>query len=86
MKETLKNEILGEILEMAGLTTDVQIIVERLNKKQEIVEISVVKNDGRKDIIITKETNNGFMWAAALIMTLAKIKGINTTILITSNY
>lgn len=86
MKENLKNEILGEILEMAGLTTDVQIIVERLNKKQENVEISVVKNDGKKNIIVTKETNNGFLWASALIMTLAKIKGINTTILVTSNY
>lgn len=86
MKETQKNEILGEIIEMAGLSTDVQIIVDRINKKQEIVEIAVIKKDGKKNIIVTKETNNGFMWAAALIMTLAKIKGINTTILITSNY
>lgn len=85
MKETLKNEILNEILDLAEFTTEVQIIVDRLNKKEEIVEIAIVKN-GSKNIIITKETKNGFMWAAALVMTLAKIKFINTTILITGNY
>lgn len=85
MKETVKNEILNEILEAAGLSTEVQIVVDRLNKKEEIVEIATIKN-GSKNIILTKETKNGYMWVAALVLTLAKIKFVNTTILITGDY
>lgn len=83
MKETVKNEILGEILENAVPTTDVQVVVERLNKKEEVVEIAVIRKDGTKNIITTQVTKNGFMWAATLIMTLAKIPKVRTTILVT---
>lgn len=85
MKETLKNEILGEILEIANLPIDCQIIIDRVNKKTEYVEISIIKKDGSKKILVNKETKNGFAWCSLLILTLAKIPKVNTTILITDS-
>lgn len=86
MKENLKNEILGEILEIIDLPIDCQIIVERVDKKTERVEISIIKKDGKKRILAEKETKNGFAWCSLLIMTLAKIPKLNTTILVTDSY
>lgn len=83
MKETVKNEILGEILEVVDLPIDCQIIVERLDRKTENVEISIIKKDGNKKILAEKQTKNGFAWCSLLIMTLAKIPKVNTTILVT---
>lgn len=85
MKEALKNEILGEILNTINLPIDCQIIVERIDKKTENVEISIIKKDGTKKILTEKTTKNGFAWCSLLILTLAKIPKVNTTILITDS-
>lgn len=83
MKEAFKNEILGEILDIIDLPIDCQIIIERIDKKTENVEISIIKKDGTKKVLAEKTTKNGFAWASLLIMTLAKIPKVNTTILVT---
>lgn len=88
MKENLKNEILSAIFNLDGLESlpiDLQIIVERKDKKTEFVEISIIRKDGKKQILVEKETKNGFAWCSALIMTVAKVRNVNTTVLVTDS-
>lgn len=81
MKENTKNEIISEILSnFTNKVIKVNISIDRVDKKREYVVITYRKENGEETSILGKETKNGFVYVSALVLTLAKIPMIQTTI------
>lgn len=85
MKETLKNEILSTLVDAIteNQKFQINIVITKVNNKREKVLITYERTQDTTPIkVIEKETNNGYAWAATLILTLAKIKFFNTNVII----
>lgn len=89
MKEKLKNQIISELTNaIIGSVERLQIniVITKINNKEENVLITYEKTlDKQPTKILERKTKNGYMWAAGLIMTLAKIKWFNTNIIIVND-
>lgn len=81
MKENQKNEIISEILStFKNKVIKVNISIDRVDKKREYVVITYRRENGEETCILGKETKNGFVYVSALVLTLAKIPMVQTTV------
>lgn len=86
MKENLKNQIISELTNaIIGSNEQLQIniVISKVDNKTENVLITYERRiDKTATKILERQTKSGYAWAAALIMTLSKIKFFNTNIII----